>query len=111
MIPDSDKKAPDTEFRIRYVLSKKQMERLEGWHYHADTKDPERFKIINNATRDLAKLIMELTPEGRPQSIALTDLETVRMRANQAIVYEKHDYDEGSGKLATEPKENPAKKN
>jgi len=76
------------EEKIRYVLSLDHEQRLQDWHYHADVPDKERFLTINDATRDLAKMIMTLTPPGRSQSIALTDLESVRMRANQAIVLE-----------------------
>jgi hypothetical protein len=42
-------------------------------------------KLINEEVKSLAYRILDLTPEGREQSLALTALEEVRMRANQAI--------------------------
>lgn len=54
--------------------------------YHPPTDDQaERYELINSWTRSYAKLIRDLTPPGREQSLALTALEEVRMRANQAI--------------------------
>jgi hypothetical protein len=44
-----------------------------------------RYKRINDACRDLAELIIDTTPYSREQSLALTALDDVRMRANQAI--------------------------
>jgi hypothetical protein len=75
--------------KIRYELLDEQKKRLANWHYHGDTKDPERFKLINNKTKELAEMIMMMTPHGRNQSIALTDLESVRMRANAAIAVDE----------------------
>ncbi len=73
-----------------YQITEEQQKRLDQWHYHrANVTQSERFEKINNATRDLAKMIMELTPQGRSQSIALTHLEDVRMRANAAIVLDE----------------------
>ena len=75
---------------MKYNITFAQQKRLDQWHYHrANVTQSERFQIINDATRDLAKLLMELTPEGRSQSIALTHLEDVRMRANAAIVLDE----------------------
>jgi len=74
----------------KYEINPEMQRRLDQWHYHRpNIGQPERFQTINNATRDLARLIMELTPPGRQQSIALTHLEDVRMRANSAIVLDE----------------------
>ena len=84
----SDSPTVDKTF-VRYELTDKQRERLKHWHYHGNVDDPGRFEIINDKCKVLAELIMYLTPECRQQSIALTDLESVRMWANSAIaVYE-----------------------
>lgn len=40
---------------------------------------------IGEATKQLAYIIRDNTPGGREQSLAITALEEVRMRANQAI--------------------------
>jgi len=45
----------------------------------------EVYQEITEACIDLAMLIVTLTPGGREQSLAITALEEVRMRANQAI--------------------------
>jgi hypothetical protein len=46
---------------------------------------PYRYKRINEACRDLAELLIEMAPYSRELSLAITALEDVRMRANQAI--------------------------
>lgn len=42
-------------------------------------------KRVSELTYNLAVQLCEICPEGRNLSIALTDLESVRMRANAAI--------------------------
>lgn len=75
----------------KYNLDHDQQLRLDKWHYHnPKVSQPERFETINNSTRDLARMIMELTPKGRQQSLALTHLEDVRMRANASIVLDEN---------------------
>lgn len=74
---------------VRYELSGRHEETLEHWHYHGDVEDVARFTKINNTTRDLAEMIMHMTPPGRNQSLALTALEDVRMRANAAIAVDE----------------------
>jgi hypothetical protein len=78
--------------QIRYPLTERQEYRLKDWHYHGNVPDSHRFVLINDATRALARLIMELTPPTRNQSIALTELESVRMRANAAIAVDEAVY-------------------
>jgi len=73
------------ENKVRYTLNDQQKKRLEHWHYHGNVDDTNRFKMINDKSKELAAMIMELTPESMQQSKALTDLEQVRMWANGAI--------------------------
>lgn len=80
----------DKKTNMKYEITQKQQQMLDKWHYTKPSiSQPERFQMINNATRELAKLIMENTPEGRHQSLSLTHLEDVRMRANAAIVLDE----------------------
>ena len=74
---------------VRYKLTGAQKERLSHWHYHGNVDDTQRFKLINDKTKELAEMVMTMTPEGRNQSIALTELESVRMRANAAIAVDE----------------------
>ena len=54
--------------------------------YHAPKgSQVDRYAQINTATKELAYLIRDVTPAGREQSLSITKLEEVRMRANQAI--------------------------
>jgi len=54
--------------------------------YHAPKPgQPERYQRIRDKAKELALLIVELTPHSREQSIALTELETSVMFANAAI--------------------------
>ena len=70
----------------KYQLSDEDKKRLEEWHYHKPHGDQsQRFDLINNTTRDLAKIIMENCPYSRHRQSALTWLEMVRMFANAAI--------------------------
>ena len=71
--------------KVRYELNEQQKDRLKHWHYHGNVKDTDRFVQINDKTKELAQLIMELTPVSRQQSSALTNLELVRMWGNAAI--------------------------
>lgn len=70
---------------IRYELSEADKKRIEQWHYHGSVPDTQRFKDINDKTRELAKFMMERCPPSRQLSLALTELEMVRMWANAAI--------------------------
>lgn len=54
--------------------------------YHTPTGDqPERYTKIREMARVFAEQIVELTPESREQSLALTRLEGCVMWANAAI--------------------------
>ena len=74
---------------VRYDLTAHQEERLNHWHYHGIVDDTKRFQQINDKTKELAEMIMRMTPPGRNQALALTDLEMVRMRANAAIAVDE----------------------
>lgn len=54
--------------------------------YHAP-KDgqPEKYKRIRDTARDVAIMLIDLTPASREQSLALTKLEEVVFWANAAI--------------------------
>jgi hypothetical protein len=50
--------------------------------------DEHRAKLheqVNEKMKDVAHWLNDLLPEGREKSLAITHLEDVRMRANQAI--------------------------
>ena len=47
-----------------------------------------KYERINKATKEYAKVLLEACPEGRELSIALTNLQLVRMTANMAIAVE-----------------------
>ena len=75
--------------RVRYHLTGDHLKRLAHWHYHGNVKDTERFKLINDKTKELAEMIMTMTPSCRNQDHALDLLEMVRMRANAAIAVDE----------------------
>ncbi|WP_295035383.1 hypothetical protein [uncultured Microbacterium sp.] len=66
-------------------------DRARGRFFTAATGQPptdeqrEAVRKLNNLVVELAVAIEELTPQCRNQSIALTALEDVSMRANRAI--------------------------
>jgi hypothetical protein len=69
---------------------RKSMTKLEQIEHNFTYHPPkpgqqEKYTTIRNAAKDLATIIVSLTPAGREQSIALTDLENVVMWANAAI--------------------------
>jgi hypothetical protein len=45
----------------------------------------EKHEDVGRLTKELAHKLNLILPEGREKSLAMTDLEAVRMRANQAI--------------------------
>lgn len=56
------------------------------YQYHAPHGDQqERYIALRAKAKELAELIVTLTPPSREQSVALTDLEKVIMLANAAI--------------------------
>lgn len=46
---------------------------------------PEKYNALREKAKELALLILDLTPESREQSLALTELEFSVMMANAAI--------------------------
>jgi hypothetical protein len=63
------------------------IERIEtNFTYHAPKGDQvQRYEQLRDKAKELALLIVELTPLSREQSIALTELETSVMWTNAAI--------------------------
>ena len=61
--------------------------RIENsFSYHAPKDDQaERYEAIRKAGKEMAWVIFSLTPTSREQSLSITALEEVVMRANQAI--------------------------
>ena len=54
--------------------------------YHAPKPgQPERYEQLRNKAKELALLIVELTPQSREQSLAITALEEASMWGNAAI--------------------------
>jgi hypothetical protein len=54
--------------------------------YHPPKEgQPEKYNVLRGAHKQLALLIIELTPAGREQSLALTNLEQSMMFSNAAI--------------------------
>jgi hypothetical protein len=54
--------------------------------YHAPKGDQiERYQKLRDKAKELALLIVDLTPYSREQSLALTELEKATMFANAAI--------------------------
>ena len=54
--------------------------------YHAPkTNQPERYVTLRDMAHSLATTILEMTPESREQSLAITSLEEAVMWANAAI--------------------------
>ena len=62
-------------------------ERIEHeFTYHAPKGDQaERYTQLRQKAKELALLIVDLTPYSREQSMALSELKIVGMLANQAI--------------------------
>ena len=57
--------------------------------YHPPTgTQPDRYVAIRATALDLAHKILNFTPEGREQSLAITKLEEAVMWANSAIARE-----------------------
>lgn len=63
------------------------LDRIESdFTYHPPSPKKRRVhQEIDRVTRVVAQWIVQLCPEGRDLSIALTSLEDVRMRCNKAI--------------------------
>ena len=70
----------------KYELSEADNQLLDNWFYHKPNGDQiGRYDLINTATRDLVRLVMENCPPSRQRSTAITQIELTRMSANAAI--------------------------
>lgn len=71
----------------KYPVTPEMEARLaRDYTYHAPKGDQqERYVALREKAKELALLIVELTPYSREQSVALTDLEKAIMAANAAI--------------------------
>ncbi len=68
------------------TLGDKRLQVIRNFTYHAPKGDqPERYTRLREAAKEFALLILDLTPESREQSLALTELEKASMFANAAI--------------------------
>jgi len=63
---------------------KYQVENAFTYHEPKESQ-PERYEQLRAKFKELGLLIIELTPESREQSVALTHLEIASMMANAAI--------------------------
>lgn len=72
---------------LRYLPDDTMIARLENDYIYHAPKDgqPERYQAIREKTKELALLIVQLTPPSREQSLALTHVEEASMLANAAI--------------------------
>jgi len=79
--------APDTRAETPTDPKQAVRARIENdFTYHAPQPgQPERYTALREKAKELALLIVELTPASREQSLALTQLETAIMFANAAI--------------------------
>jgi hypothetical protein len=76
------------------VISREEM--TTRFTYHAPKGgQPAKYEALRGGARSLAEQIVELTPESREQSLALTALEECAFWANAAIA-RREKVDEGS---------------
>lgn len=70
-----------------YEISDKMKEQIQNnftYHSPKDTQ-PERYELLRDLAKSLARVIVETTPPGREQALALTNLEQAIFWANAAI--------------------------
>jgi hypothetical protein len=84
---ESNNNAPDPQ----NASEPQKNEQLENnFTYHAPKPgQPEMYQQLREKAKELAYLIVELTPKSREQSVALTELETSIFWANAAIARNK----------------------
>lgn len=72
---------------MRYEITEDIRKRLDkSFTYHSPKEDQtERYQLLRNTAKELAHLIVVLTPPGREQSRALSALEDTIFNANAAI--------------------------
>ncbi len=71
----------------KYQLNEKQQKQINNMFIYHPPKDDqaERYTTIREQFKELAILICWLTPEGREQAMALSQLQLANMLANSAI--------------------------
>ena len=84
-VPESDPTKSKEE--ILLTLRESYIARIErDFTYHAPLPgQPERYTQIREKAKELALLIVDVTPQSREQSLALTNLEQTVMWANASI--------------------------
>lgn len=84
--PMPDKDAGTIDLNI-YPVAPEMLERLENdFTYHAPKPaQPERYTFLLYTARELAELIVAMSPKSREQSLALTKLEEAVFWVNAAI--------------------------
>lgn len=71
---------------LRTLTDKETADLNNRFSYHAPKGDQaERYGALREKTKELATLIVQLTPSSREQATALTQLTLVSMLANAAI--------------------------
>lgn len=70
-----------------YIPSEEDYNKLEEiFRYHAPVgNQPERYEYIRDEARNLAHIILSMSPKSREQSLAITSLQQAVMWANSAI--------------------------
>ncbi|MEW2127100.1 hypothetical protein AB0891_25610 [Streptomyces sp. NPDC007259] len=57
-------------------------------HHAPDEDDVTRHEAVRQAARAMAELVVQVTPEGREQALALTNIEQAMFWANAAVARE-----------------------
>jgi hypothetical protein len=72
---------------MKYPITDQDIQKLDNsYMYHTPKDDQaERYNILRELTHDLSVKVMELCPQSRERSLALTQLETALMWANKSI--------------------------
>jgi hypothetical protein len=72
--------------RTRQIDGISDQELATRFTYHAPTEDQRiTYEVLRQGARDLARLIRDVTPSSREQSLAMTSLEETVFWANAAI--------------------------
>ena len=76
-----------TQEEIEAMITPDDYKKLDNiFMYHAPKEDqPKRYEIIRSDAKRIAMVIMDLCPESRERSLALTKLEEAIMWANASI--------------------------
>lgn len=71
------------------MIDKNETARRFAYHKPVDDKRAATHDTLRNVLQDVADVIVELTPEGREQSLAVTKLEEAMFWANAALARPK----------------------